>query len=72
MAESAEVAIVALLPAECDAVVAAAKLWLWTHPDAGPGYDRAHRVATDDLMQAIRNLNNAETAMMQRKFGVKK
>jgi|HubBroStandDraft_3_1064219.scaffolds.fasta_scaffold154449_3 hypothetical protein len=68
MAESTEVAIVALLPAECDAVVQAAKLWLWTHPVCGPGQERAHKVAIESLIAAIRNLNNAETRMMEQKF----
>jgi len=63
-----EVSLIALLPAECSDVVAAARLWLFTHPDAGPSYDRAHKVAIESLMRALRRLNNAETAMMQARF----
>lgn len=66
--DNVEVSLIALLPAECSDVVQAARLWLYTHPDAGPGYDRAHKVATESLLRALRHLNNAETAMMQAKF----
>ena len=42
-------------------VVEAAKLWLHTHPAAGPRYERAHSAATEQLMTAIRVLNRAES-----------
>ena len=41
-------------------VVEAARLWLYTHPDAGPGYDRVHDLAVKGLMEKIRVLNRAD------------
>lgn len=54
------------LPEETEQVAVCAKLWLHTHPGAGPGYDRAHRAATESLAAAVRALNMAEVRHYER------
>lgn len=54
--------LVAQFPDECEAVVVAAQMWLHSHPDAGPGYERLHETVTAELKGAVRALNRADNA----------